>query len=88
MKTLPRMAGVAVLTALTQRPIDAALRCNGTPGFFDRIAGYEFRKERVCACAVYVERIEAAVEAIVGRDRPVTIVRTQRVPMPAPLVRA
>lgn len=88
MKLLPTMASVAALTAMTQHPIEAELRCSGTPGFFDRLVGYQFRKPRACACAVYVERIEAAVEAIVRSDRPVTIVRTQRVPLPSPLVEA
>lgn len=88
MKPIPTLASVAVLTALTQRPIEASLRCNGTPGFFERLAGYEFSKPRACACAVYVERIEDAVEAIVGREKPVSVSRTQRVPLSPPLVRA
>lgn len=82
MKRLPTMAGVAVLTAMTQRPINAALRSNGTPGFFERLADYEFRKPRACACAVHVERIEAAVQSIVGRDRSISVQQTQRVALP------
>jgi hypothetical protein len=83
MKSIQTMAGVAMLTAITQGQMKAELRCNGTPGFFERLADYRFRKPRACACAVHVERIEAAVDSIVGRDRSVSVQQTQRISLPA-----
>lgn len=82
-----RLPNVLRLTAMTAAPFCAELRPNGSPGFFEPLFGYERRiRIRACACDAMVERIEDAVAAIVGREQPATILRTQRVALPVPAV--